>query len=107
MHYRVVLEDADDPRRSGEPVEGTFRTAPGRRGDVRFVWSGDVAGQGWGINPDRGGYRVYDEMQRLDPDFFLHSGDTVYADGPLSTQVTLPDGTVLLPFPRLFFVAVR
>ena len=94
VHYRVVLEDADDPRRSGEPVEGTFRTAPGRRGDVRFVWSGDVAGQGWGINPDRGGYRVYDEMQRLDPDFFLHSGDTVYADGPLSTQVTLPDGSV-------------
>ena len=28
------------------------------------------------------------------PDFFVFSGDTVYADGPLLTEVTLPDGFV-------------
>ncbi|GAA2392947.1 alkaline phosphatase D family protein [Streptomyces glaucosporus] len=95
VHYRVVLADPDDPRRTGEPVYGTFRTAPERRRDgVRFVWSGDLAGQGWGINPDRGGYPVFDEMARLDPDFFLFSGDTVYADGPLTETVALPGGGV-------------
>ncbi|MFI1393927.1 alkaline phosphatase D family protein [Streptomyces sp. NPDC020681] len=95
IHYRVTLADPDDPRRTGEPVCGTFRTAPARRRqDVRFLWSGDIAGQGWGINPDVGGFRAYEEMQRLDPDFFLCSGDTVYADGPLSPSVTLPDGRV-------------
>lgn len=52
----------------------------------------DLAGQGWGINPDLGGYRVFDEMRLRDPDFFLFSGDTIYADGPLQPSVTLPDG---------------
>lgn len=95
VHYRVTLADPDDPRRRSEPVYGTFRTAPARRRQgVRFLWSGDIAGQGWGINPDIGGYRAYDDMRRLDPDFFLCSGDTVYADGPLEPSVTLPDGRV-------------
>lgn len=95
IHYRVVLADPDDPRRSGEPVTGTFRTAPkGRKDGVRFLWSGDIAGQGWGINPDRGGFTVFEDMRRRNPDFFLCSGDTIYADGPILPSVTLPDGRV-------------
>ncbi|WP_165986083.1 alkaline phosphatase [Streptomyces sp. YIM 98790] len=95
IHYRVTLADPDDPRRTGEPVTGTFRTAPARRRDgARFVWSGDLAGQGWGINTELGGYRIFDEMARRDPDFFLFSGDTVYADGPLGESAVLPDGRV-------------
>ncbi|MFJ8753079.1 alkaline phosphatase D family protein [Streptomyces sp. NPDC102441] len=95
VHYRVTLADPHDPRRTGKPVYGTFRTAPARRRDgVRFLWSGDIAGQGWGINPDIGGYRVYDEMRRLNPDFFLCSGDNIYADGVLEPSVTLPDGRI-------------
>ncbi|NYI04262.1 alkaline phosphatase D family protein [Allostreptomyces psammosilenae] len=94
VHYRVVLADPDDPRATGEPVAGTFRTASHRPRDVRFTWSGDQAGQGWGINPDLGGFRIYDAMARLDPDFFLCSGDTIYADGPIQASVTLPDGRV-------------
>ncbi|CAL9635757.1 hypothetical protein SUDANB145_06198 [Streptomyces sp. enrichment culture] len=94
IHYRVVLADPDDPRRTGEPVTGTFRTASGSRRDgVRFVWSGDQAGQGWGINPDIGGYRIYDAMGKLDPDFFLCSGDNIYADGPIASTQALPDGS--------------
>lgn len=95
IHYRVLLADPDDPRRTGEPVTGTFRTAPeGRRSDVRFLWSGDLAGQGWGINPDRGGYRIYEDMRRRNPDFFLCSGDNIYADNPITERVTLPDGRI-------------
>ncbi|GAA1528310.1 alkaline phosphatase D family protein [Streptomyces albidochromogenes] len=95
VHYRVTLADPDDPRRTGEAFRGTFRTASAKcRDGVRFLWSGDIAGQGWGINPDIGGYRVYEEMRRLDPDFFLCSGDTVYADGVIQPSVTLPDGRI-------------
>ncbi|MFM9371096.1 alkaline phosphatase D family protein [Streptomyces sp. Da 82-17] len=95
VHYRVLLCDPDDPRRTGEAAQGTFRTASERRADgVRFLWSGDIAGQGWGINPERGGYTAFEEMRRLDPDFFLCSGDTIYADGPIQPSVTLPDGRV-------------
>ncbi|MFC9290392.1 alkaline phosphatase D family protein [Streptomyces sp. NPDC057052] len=93
IHYRVLLADPDDPRRTGEPVTGAFRTVSTRRRDgVRFVWSGDLAGQGWGINPELGGYRIYDAMAALDPDFFLCSGDNIYADGPIGATVALPDG---------------
>jgi alkaline phosphatase D len=75
-----------------EPAVGSFRTAPRKRRDVSFTWSGDLAGQGWGINPDIGGYRIFKTMAGLQPDFFLHSGDTIYADGPLTETVALPGG---------------
>jgi alkaline phosphatase D len=94
IHYRVLLADPDDPRRVSEPVAGTFRTVPvRRRSGVRFLWSGDLAGQGWGINPDFGGYTIYNAMAKLDPDFFICSGDNIYADGPIAATQALPDGS--------------
>jgi alkaline phosphatase D len=90
--YRVTLEDATSPGVRSEPLVGSFRTAPEGRRDVSFTWSGDLAGQGWGINPELGGYRIFAAMGALEPDFFLCSGDTIYADGPLSPTVALPGG---------------
>ncbi|RJK92651.1 alkaline phosphatase D family protein [Vallicoccus soli] len=92
LHYRTWFSDLDT-HLSGPAEAGAFRTAPTRAQDVRLVWSGDLAGQGWGIDPSRGGYRIFDAMRRRDPDVFLFSGDTVYADGPLQESVALPDGT--------------
>ena len=92
LHYRVRPVDPDDDRRSGEPVVGRLRTAPTGGQDVSFVWSGDIAGQGWGVNPDLGGFPMADALLGMDPDFFLCSGDTVYADGPVQKEVLLPDG---------------
>jgi alkaline phosphatase D len=88
--YRVTLEDPSEPGLRSEPLTGSFRTAPEGRSDVSFVWSGDLAGQGWGINPELGGYRIFAAMGALEPDFFLCSGDTVYSDGPLTASVALP-----------------
>ena len=92
-YYRVHAEDLDSGTKS-EPLTGSLRTAPVRADTIRFTWSGDVAGQGWGIDPAYGGMRSFAAMRALRPDFFLHSGDTVYADGPLAETVTLPDGRV-------------
>ncbi|TDD95693.1 alkaline phosphatase D family protein [Jiangella asiatica] len=91
LHYRVTAEDPDTGA-AGEPVVGRLRTAPAHRDDLRFVWSGDIAGQGWGVNPDLGGFRMAGTMLDLDPDFFLCSGDTIYADGPVTETVALPGG---------------
>ena len=33
-------------------------------------------------------------MRRLGPDFFIHCGDTIYADGPLVPEVRLPEGGI-------------
>ena len=62
--------------------------------DVCFTWNGDTAGQGWSINEAWGGMKIYEQMRQVNPDFFLHSGDTIYADGPISAQVKLADGTL-------------
>ncbi len=94
IFYRVRFRDLSHPDISSEPVVGRFRTAPGDRRDVSFVWGGDVAGQGWGINPDDGGMFTYATMRKHRPDFLLHSGDTIYADGMISAEVKLPDGKI-------------
>ena len=94
VHYRVRVESLDRPGLFSAPEPGRLATAPQHRQDVRFVWTGDVVGQGWGIDPAYGGLEIFESMRRRRPDFLLHSGDTVYADGPLSETVTLPDGSV-------------
>ena len=92
VRYRVWIEG--ERGRRGPAEEGSFRT-PGRHDDsVRFVWTGDCAGQGWGINPDWGGMLGFEAMRRESPDFFVFSGDTVYADGPLVAEVPLADGSL-------------
>jgi alkaline phosphatase D len=93
LHYRIRAVDLDDHRLTSAPVPGRLRTAPGRGDDVRFLWSGDIAGQGWGVNPDLGGFRIADAMRARGADFFLCSGDTVYADGAIAESVPLPDGS--------------
>ncbi|MFY1698698.1 MULTISPECIES: alkaline phosphatase D family protein [unclassified Solwaraspora] len=100
LHYRVRVTSLDRPGLASEPLTGSLVTGPparpGRRhcADVRFVWTGDIAGQGWGISDEFGGMRIFEAMRRRAPDFFLCSGDTVYADNPLAESVTLPDGRV-------------
>src|SRR5438105_2313339 len=94
IFYRVGFRDLSHTGISSEPVIGRFRTAPGDRRDVSFVWGGDVAGQGWGINPDDGGMVTFATMRKHKPDFLLHSGDTIYADGILADEVKLPDGKI-------------
>lgn len=95
IFYRVTFEGPDAGRAASAPVAGRFRTAPvSPRRDVRFLWSGDTAGQGWGIDEARGGMRAYEAMRRAGADFFIHCGDTIYADGPIAPEVRLPDGSV-------------
>lgn len=95
---RVSFADLDDRSLRAEPVLGSFHAAPAGGSqpgkDIRFLWSGDMVGQGWGINPELGGIKVYEVMRQLRPDFYINSGDTIYADGPLAESVVLPDGRV-------------
>ncbi len=95
IFYRVRFQDLAGLRDWSEPVSGRFSTAPwsGAR-DVTLAWSADSVGQGWGINPDFGGMRLYETMLELEPDLFIHCGDTIYADGPLQPEVKLDDGSV-------------
>ena len=93
IFYRVQFEDLGDLRTLSEPVTGSFRThgAPGR--GVTIAWSADTVGQGWGINPDWGGLRLYETMRQAQPDVFVNLGDTIYADQPVLPEVKLDDGS--------------
>src|SRR5262249_45624701 len=68
IFYRLRFQDLAAPTIVGEPVVGCLRTAPRDRRSVSFVWSGDTAGQGWGIDEGRGGMRTYATMLRNRPD---------------------------------------
>ncbi|HXF45711.1 MAG TPA: alkaline phosphatase D family protein, partial [Burkholderiaceae bacterium] len=94
VFVRVYFENLEQTRARSDYVVGRVRTPPARPRNLRFVWGGDTAGQGWGIDPAVGGMRIYETMRRAQPDFFIHCGDTIYADGPMQPRVTLADGTV-------------
>src|SRR4051812_12103072 len=51
IFYRVRFDDISESGIEGETQVGHFRTAPTARSNISFVWSGDTAGQGWGIDP--------------------------------------------------------
>ena len=92
IFYRIRFEDHAFPTVMSEPQIGRFRTAPSERRSISFLWSGDTAGQGWGIDEARGGMRTYATMRRNRPDFFIHSGDHIYADCPVPAWQRLPNG---------------
>lgn len=100
--FALTLHFEDAEGNAGETAQGSFSTAPGTglissgraARKQSFVWTGDTAGQGWGINEEIGGMRGYAAMHATRPDFFIHSGDTIYADGPIAAQVTEPDGQI-------------
>jgi alkaline phosphatase D len=105
VFVRVIFQGLDNSRASSEPVTGRFVVPPDNphgeghafgqaRTNLRFVWGGDTAGQGWGINPGWGGMRIYETMRQRSPLFFIHSGDTIYADGPIAESVVAENGQI-------------
>jgi alkaline phosphatase D len=94
--YRVRFQDLGSPKVFSHPAPGRFATAPAPddRRDVAFAWGGDTAGQGYGIDPGRGGMLTYESIRRARPDFFINSGDLIYADNPVPAELRLDDGTV-------------
>ena len=94
IFYRVLYQDLSDLRTWSEPVAGSFTTPSSTPRDVTIAWSADTVGQGWGINPEWGGLRLYETMRRAQPDVFINVGDTIYADEPLLPEVKLDDGSI-------------
>jgi alkaline phosphatase D len=94
IFYRVLYQDLSDLRTWSDPVGGSFTTPSTTPRDVTIAWSADTVGQGWGINPEWGGLKLYETMRRVQPDAFVNVGDTIYADQPVVSEVKLDDGRV-------------
>lgn len=97
VFYRVQFQDLRNLKLFSEPVVGQFVTPPeptGQPRNVKVAFTGDVCGQGWGIDLARGGLQMFQTMQRAQPDLFIHLGDTIYADNPIPAEVKLDDGSL-------------
>jgi alkaline phosphatase D len=93
VYLKVWFEDLTNSRNKSEPVIGHFRTL-GKKDDIRFIWGGDTAGQGWGINEAFGGMKIYETMRQSNPLFFIQSGDNVYSDGPIPETQNAENGQI-------------
>jgi alkaline phosphatase D len=80
---RVESRRGDLP---GRMIEGQFRTAPAKADPARVTFT-VVTGQGNNGMETSRGFRIYRQMRRLDPDFFVNTGDILYYD---SLAKTLP-----------------
>ena len=74
-HYRYRVTDSDGIPRDADFTGGSFRTAPAVNRDFSFVFSGDT-------HAAHRPFMLFDLMAEKKPDFFVHLGDTVYADRP-------------------------
>ena len=93
-YYRIYFQSLANSNFRGGSGSGQFTTAPIEAADIRFCWSGDTAGQGFGIDPAHGGMLTYASILARKPDFFVHSGDLIYADNPMSAEIKLDDGSI-------------
>ena len=91
IFYQVHFENSAG---SSPPILGHFSTPDDGNSDVFFAWSGDTAGQGFGINLEWGGMKIYSAIEKLNPQFFVHSGDMIYADNPIPAEITLANGQI-------------
>jgi alkaline phosphatase D len=66
---------------AGQGVQGEFVTAPpaASPAPVRFVWSGDL-GSRTSCRHVTDGYPIFRALARFKADFFVFTGDTIYAD---------------------------
>jgi alkaline phosphatase D len=92
IFYRVLFQDLADLRGWSEPAIGSFITGADRLRDATLAWSADTVGQGWGINREWGGLRLYQTMRAAAPDVFINVGDTIYADQHVPAEIALDDG---------------
>lgn len=86
---KVEIEGKRSPDDHSHVVEGRFRTAPDPSAakGVNLVTS--TCQYFWSFDDQSRGFHTYDSMRKLNPDFYIHTGDYVYYDkpGPMATTV--------------------
>jgi len=84
--YAIRIEcRASEERKQGQTLEGRFRTAPPPDQPARVVFMVSTGQEYKDQDAPGGGYKIYPKMVKLDPSFFVHTGDIVYYDGLAKT----------------------
>ena len=82
--YELLLEASPDGKKVSATLEGIFKTAPQEDlpADVNFIVT---TGTSYGNVDSETGYKIYPSSMKLDPEFFVHTGDILYYDGMAKT----------------------
>ena len=106
VFVRVLVSEPEErsgAERAGDrAVRGAARATARRRACVRTRFSAICASSGAATPPGRAGasipasagMKIYEAMRQRKPLFFIHSGDTIYADGPIAESVAAEGGVV-------------
>ncbi|WP_439482586.1 alkaline phosphatase D family protein [Cyclobacterium plantarum] len=68
---------------------GSFKTPPSDTEPAPVFFTTSTCQYFWSFDDERRGFQTYDSMRRLEPDFFIHTGDYIYYDkpGPLAKNL--------------------
>jgi alkaline phosphatase D len=83
--YVLLLEAASSQNNKiSASIEGKFKTSPAidSPSEVNFIVT---TGTSYGDVDSDSGYKIYPSSLKLDPEFFVHTGDIVYYDGMAKT----------------------
>ncbi len=83
--YDVTVESKE----SGRKISGEFRTAPKRNDESAIHFTVSTCQFFWSFDDSIRGFKVYDAMNGMNPDFFVQTGDYVYYDrkGPEAKDI--------------------
>lgn len=89
--YQVLIQGR---KKEGSPVSeisGHFRTAPSESEAFPVTFTSSSCQYFWDFDDPLRGFKIYDAMAKLRPDFHCHTGDYVYYDkpGPMAGSVEL------------------
>lgn len=79
-HYVVNIQARQDKKsKVSDEIAGAFRTAPARDDQEEIAFTVVTCQEYWRTDTT-GGHKIYDEMLKLTPDFYVHTGDIEYYD---------------------------
>ncbi len=78
--YELIAEASPDGKRVSATIEGKFKTPALANvpAEVNFIVT---TGTSYGDVDSESGYQLYPNSLKLDPEFFVHTGDIIYYDG--------------------------
>tara|TARA_R110000737_G_C14618847_1_gene492550 strand:- start:1412 stop:2893 length:1482 start_codon:yes stop_codon:yes gene_type:complete len=88
-HYSFELEAMPADGQVHSSVSGSFNTASDLMEIKSVNLTTSTCQYFWNYDDAKRGFKTYDAMAKLKPDFFVHTGDYVYYDriGPLATDI--------------------
>ncbi len=87
--YQVLWEARPDEKGAIAKTTTHFTSAPAEKSNESIQLVTSTCQYFWSFDEEQRGFRTYDSMARLKPDFFVQTGDYVYYDKPGPLAKTL------------------